>query len=331
MKAVIMVIKGNGDDYFYYRLLSLLKKRIPYPIKEVSKLRNAVYLIKSEPFWFIVKGYSSYQKLKTQEAFTNSLWQEGFAETYRFYVFNKEPLIIDQQLFGIIEYIKPSENLFSYESKHERKEAINLLEKYYKTTEHLVDVYKYIIPEHHLMQKWLERSEEFKRNNRIIRYFLDEQYIQLIENWADWSLKLLEKGKDFFQEGKKVVLHGDVAHHNFLRGKNNRLYLIDFDLISIGPKTVDYVQLANRFLPHIDWSFSQLEKMPVFRELVKNKAFLSALVYPSDLLREWNRFIRKNNFSSKALGNYIMPLTTNQFAKRKKFIDKIIYLTETIE
>lgn len=325
-----MVIKGKGDDYFYYRLLSLLKKSIPYPIKEISKLRKSVYLIKSEPFWFIVKGYSSYQKLKAQEAFTNSLLQEGFTETYRFYVFKKEPLIIDEQLFGIIEYIKPSEKLFSYTSKGNRKEAIDLLEKYYKTSENLVDIYKYIIPEHYMLKKWLERREQFKRNIPIIRYFLDEQYIQWIEHWADWSLASLEKDGSCFLEGKKVVLHGDVAHHNFLRGENNSLYLIDFDLISIGPKSVDYVQLANRFLPHIDWSFSQLEKMPIFNEFVKNKAFLSALVYPSDLLREWNRFIRQNNFSQKLLENYMVPLTTNQFAKRKKFVDKIIHLTKTI-
>ncbi|PKG24417.1 aminoglycoside phosphotransferase [Niallia nealsonii] len=325
-----MEIKGKGDDYFYYRLLSLLKKRIPYPIKEISRLRKSVYLIKSEPFWFIVKGYPSYQKLKTQEAFTNSLLQEGFAETYRFYVFKKEPIIIDQQVFGIMEYIKPSEKIFSYANKSNRKEAIGLLEKYYKTSENLVDIYKYIIPEHNMMKKWLERREQFKRNIPIIRYFLDEQYIQCIEYWTDWSLESLEKDKSCFLEGKKVVLHGDVAHHNFLHGKNNCLYLIDFDLISIGPKSVDYVQLANRFLLHINWSFSQLEKMPVFNELVKNKAFLSALVYPSDLLREWNRCIRQKNFSKKVLENYMIPLTTNQFAKRKKFADQIIQLTKII-
>ncbi|GKU81418.1 phosphotransferase [Niallia sp. NCCP-28] len=325
-----MEIEGKGDDYFYYRLLSLLKKRIPYPIKEISKLRKSVYLIKSEPFWFIVKGYPSYQKLKIQEAFTNSLLQEGFTETYRFYVFKKEPLIIDHQLFGIMEYIKPNEKLFSYTTKANRKEAIDLLEKYYKTTGKLVDIYKYIIPEHNMMKKWLERREQFKRNIPTIRYFLDEQYIQWINYWSDWSLEFLEQDKSCFLEGEKVVLHGDVAHHNFLRGKNSCLYLIDFDLISIGPKSVDYIQLANRFLPHINWSFSQLEKMSVFDEFVKNKAFLSALAYPSDLLREWNRFIRQHNFSKKVLENYMIPLTTNQFAKRKKFADKIMELTKII-
>ncbi|WP_445505595.1 phosphotransferase [Niallia sp. 03091] len=326
-----MEINNKGDDYFFYRLLSLLQKQIPYSIKEIARIRDDVYLIKTDQVLFILKGYSSYQKLKIQEAFTHSLHKEGFTQTYRFYLLSEEPLILDRMLFGCIEYIQPSDQTFSYQSKVYRKEALALLNTYYETTAKLVDSYKHILPKHQMIEKWMERSIQFKRNVPIIRYFLDEQVINTIVYWADWSLATLETEKHFFENGKKVILHGDVAHHNFLRGQNELLYLIDFDLISIGPTSVDYVQFANRILPIINWSFYQLEKMAVFQPLVKNKAFLIALAYPTDLFREWNRLIRQNNCKDKFTLHRLVQLTSNQFTKRKKFIHKIMKIIEKME
>lgn len=320
-----------GDDDFLYRLLSLLKKQIPYSINGIGRIRADVYLVKTDQVWFILKRYSSYQKLKIQETFTHSLYMEGFTNTYRFYLFNEEPLIVDRNLYGCIEYILPNNQAFSYANKANRQEALDVLNKYYETTTKLVDSYKYILPKHQMMEKWLERYSQFKRNRSIIRYFLDEQLINQLMYWAEWSLEHLERERHFFENGNNVILHGDVAHHNFLRGKNDLLYLIDFDLISIGPTSVDYVQFATRILPLINWSFYQLEKIDVFQPLLKKKQFLIALVYPTDILREWNRLIRQNKQTDKRSIQQLLQLTTNQFAKRKKFIQKIIKIVGKME
>lgn len=95
-------------------------------------------------------------------------------------------------------------------------------------------------------------------NRSSIKYFLDDYIISELISWANWSLAGMVRKRRFFQKEPSVILHGDVAHHNFLRDKNGKLHLIDFDLISIGPPSFDYLQYANRILPSIDWSLGKL-------------------------------------------------------------------------
>ena len=119
------------------------------------------------------------------------------------------------------------------------------------------------------------------------------------------------------------VLHGDVAHHNFLRDSKGILHLIDFDLISIGPPSLDYLQYANRILPSLDWSFERLAQFSVYEKLVGEKAFLYALAFPADIFREWNRLIREGSYRDQNKYNQVMDLTIGQFYSRKKFIDTL--------
>ncbi|WP_312093431.1 phosphotransferase [Niallia sp.] len=313
----------RGDDTFYYRLLSLLEKKIPAPILEISRIRKEVYLVKTSQFWIILKGYNSYQKLKIQEAFTRALKQEGFADTYQFYVFDDEPIIIDKKVFGMIEYISPHKDSFTYNSKWSRREALQLLEHYYAVTERLVEIYKYILPSFHLMKKLEQRLAEFKCNKRIIERYLKKDMIEEIIEWADTSFNYLKKHKEYLQTKSNVILHGDVAHHNFLRDVNNKLYLIDFDLISIGPRVGDYLQFANRILPNIGWSMQHLQKMRGYSDYFKDEWFLIALMYPTDILREWNRIIRNKDFNNDFLLEQVLLLTTDQYQKRKKFYHRL--------
>ncbi|WP_400242625.1 phosphotransferase [Niallia sp. JL1B1071] len=313
----------RGDDTFYYRLLSLLEKKIPAKILEISRIRNEVYLVKTNQFWMILKGYNSYQKLKIQEAYTRALKQEGFTHTYQFYVFNEEPLIIDKKVFGMIEYISPHKDSFTYSSKRNRREAIQLLEQYYTVTERLVEIYKYILPSFHLMKKLEQRLEEFRSHKSIIEHYLKIEIVEEIMEWAEFSFCYLKNHNEYLHTKSNVILHGDVAHHNFMRDANNKLYLIDFDLISIGPRVGDYLQFANRILPNIGWSIQQLQKMSGYTQFFKEEWFLIALMYPTDILREWNRIIRNQDLSNEFLLEQVLYLTTDQYPKRKKFYQKL--------
>ncbi|UQZ76614.1 aminoglycoside phosphotransferase [Niallia circulans] len=329
MKAVIYDFYHRGDDTFFYRLLSLLEKKIPIQIIELNRIRNDVYLIKTKQYWIILKGYNSYQKLKVQVAFTRALKQEGFTQTYQFYDFDDEPIIIDNKVYGLIEYLPPHRDTFSYHSKRNRREALRLLEHYYSVTERLVEIYKYILPTFHLIKKFEQRLEEFRGNLLIIEQYIKKDIAEEIMEWADYSLGLIKKQMDYLDTTPNVIIHGDVAHHNFLRVKNNELYLIDFDLISIGPRIADYLQFANRILPDIGWSLQDLQKMQVYADLFKDKWFLTALIYPTDILREWNRIIRNKDVNNDFLLDQVQLLTTNQYKRRKKFYQKLQQLVGT--
>lgn len=329
MKAVIYDFFHRGDDTFYYRLLSLLEKKIPFQIIELSRIRNDVYLIKTKQYWIILKGFTSYQKLKVQVAFTRALKQEGFTQTYQFYEFDEEPIVIDNKVYGLIEYLPPHKDSFSYHSKRNRREALQLLEHYYSVTERLVEIYKYILPTFHLMKKFEHRLEEYRMNIPIIEQYVKKDIVKEIMEWADYSFDSIKNKIDYLDTNPNVILHGDVAHHNFLRVRNNELYLIDFDLISIGPRIADYLQFANRILPDIGWSIQDLQSMQGYADLFKDKWFLMALIYPTDILREWNRIIRNKDVDNAYLLEQVQLLTTNQFHKRKKFYQKLQQLVGT--
>lgn len=140
-----------------------------------------------------------------------------------------------------------------------------------------------------------------------------------ILSWADWSLKGMLRESNLFNNDEKVILHGDVAHHNFLRSKNNKLYLIDFDLISAGVPHVDYLQYANRILPFMNWSLAELANCEKIKPLLHEKGFIYALAYPTDIFREWNRAIKEGTYLQQEKIQQLLELTVVSFKERQDF------------
>ncbi|MBT2688073.1 phosphotransferase [Bacillus sp. ISL-47] len=321
MKAVNTTVKNGGDDLLINRLLSYLQEQFPFKINEIKPIRKQVYLIRTKERVFILKGFSSYHRLKLQEAFTASLIKEGFARTYAFYEFAKEPpLFFDRTYYGCLEYIQPSEDSFSYHLKRDRLEGLDLLQTFHDTSEKLVPRYQTVLPTFRQADKWRERASLFLNNLPVIRYFVQKEIINELLSWADWSLKGIEEEAWLFKSGKQVILHGDVAHHNFLRAKNKTIYLLDFDLIAKGTPHSDYLQYANRILPFMKWSFEDLLRFPIIKKYMEETGFLYALAFPTDIFREWNRVIRDRSYLDPVKICPVLDLTVGQFAERQRFI-----------
>jgi thiamine kinase-like enzyme len=179
------------------------------------------------------------------------------------------------------------------------------------------------IPRQNLLKKWGDRAEGFKRNMKIINYFVPKQLTEEILDWSHMALEGMWENMGEFSGEKPVILHGDVAHHNFLRAKTGSLFLIDFDLISLGPEDYDLLQYANRILPFMNWSLNSLFEMKGFSGCLSNKAFLYGLMYPADIFREWNRVIRQKSYYNPARTSPIMDLTVKQFKARSSFIEQV--------
>ncbi|WP_248891945.1 phosphotransferase [Bacillus methanolicus] len=324
MKAVNMKGKAGGDDVFKNRLLTYLKKQIPFKIKEFIPIRKHVYYVKTDEIQFILKGYSKLKRLKLQEAFTDSLKKEGFLNTYSFYSFTKEnTLYFEQKYYGCLEFIEPHSEVFSFRNHKNRSEGLTLLCDYHLVTSSLIKRYESILPSFHLLEKWKERTALFSENLSVVKNFVADNIIHELLDWANFSLYHLEKEYDFFHSSPNVILHGDVAHHNFIRTKNNKLYLIDFDLISKGPKSTDILQYANRILPFLNWSVQELMVYPEITEFVKEKAFLYALMFPTDIFREWNRLVREKCIDNHIKVRQVYNMTIDQFYLRQRFMNEV--------
>jgi thiamine kinase-like enzyme len=322
MKA--MTIKKIGGDDYFNRLLSYLNHQFKEKITKMVKIREAVFLIETEKKKYIVKRYSSNHKLILQETFTATLRKEGFTKSYIYLQSPlKEPMSFEGKYFGCIEYIKPNEKSFSYRTYKNRMEGLGLLEEFHRITASIAPRYKTLLSISDIQAKWTERSTIFSENTTLLRYFMKEPFIDEMLDWANWSLNGMKENGDLFVKAPHVILHGDVAHHNFLRDSKGILNIIDFDLISIGPECLDILQYANRILPLIDWSFEFLANHKQIKKYLNEKAFLYALAFPSDIFREWNRMIREKSLSESHKYNQVVELTLSQFYLRRQFVKKL--------
>ncbi|WP_257009357.1 aminoglycoside phosphotransferase family protein [Bacillus sp. 7884-1] len=329
MKAMSMTFKQKGDDDYFIRLLSYLRSQFKEPIVEMVPYRKSVILIKTEKNTYMLKGFHTNKRLRLQEAFTSTLRKEGFAKTYLFvHPEIKDPLFFEGTYFGCMEYIPPNKTPFSFQSQKNRQEGLELLEQFHLVTSSFESRYRTLIAKGIIVEKWRDRETIFSSNLTTLKYFINEKILAELVDWANWSLNGMETDRSLFVNEPFCILHGDVAHHNFLRDSKGLLHLIDFDLISIGPPSLDYLQYANRILPSLDWSFERLSHFSQFQPLLNEKAFLYALAYPADIFREWNRLIREGSYREQHKYNQIMNLTVGQYYARKKFIDTLKMLTK---
>ena len=318
------MINNNGGDDYSNRLLSYLDSQFTEKIIKIAKIREYVYIVETVQNKYVVKGYSSHNKLRLQEAFTDTLKKEGFLKTYSFvHHLSKTPLLFEGKYFGCMDYLAPDRKSFTFSTHRNRLEGLSVVEEFHQITGSVVPRYQTLLPFNDIQAKWQDRLKQFEQNLSLLHRFLKEKYHQEMVQWGEWALKGMKKYTDSFVKEPYVVLHGDVAHHNFLRDKKGRLNLIDFDLISIGPPTLDYLQYANRILPFLDWSLEELHRYPAMQAGLKQPAFLYALAYPADIFREWNRVIREKSYSNPAQFQQVIELTFDQYYLRRKMVETL--------
>lgn len=318
----INIIKG-GDDFFNNRLFSYLSKELNLKIEGIKQLRGNVFLIKSDQSKFILKGFNDLRKLKIQETFTSSLHKSGFDHTYRFHSLSDQPLYFENLYYGCLEYIEPHSRAFHYKYSSDRLEGVNLLENFHVRTQNLSHSYATLLPKTDLASKWRHRKNEFAQNTPRLNYHLSKDITDELISWADFSLTGFTRLKKNLESSKPVILHGDVAHHNFLRSREGKLNLIDFDLISVGSSSYDMLQYANRILPFLNWRLDLLAEIQHLNNWLNNDAFLFGLLYPADILREWNRLLREDSRLNIYRTAPILELTTSQFHQRQQFQEEV--------
>lgn len=320
----------SGDDLVLNRLFSYLKEELVTPIESIQPIRKNVYLLQTNNQLVVLKGFSHLRKLEIQKAFASSLRQEGFRYSYIFQNLEKDaPLFLDGTYYGCLEHIpQSSSSPFSYESEIERKDGLRLLEEFHQTTGKLSRRYQTVLKEYNLMLKWRERAARFINNLSVIKFFVQQEILNEVLEWADFSLKGLESEITLLNSHDPVILHGDLAHHNFIRGIDSKLYIIDFDLVSIGSPACDYLQYCNRILPSLEWSLNELTKYDQIQPFLNNRGFLYALIFPTDIFREWNRLIKARQYSSTFQVRQVLDLTVRQFFNRQNFVEQIKLVLE---
>jgi hypothetical protein len=184
------------------------------------------------------------------------------------------------------------------------------------------------VSEYKLFEKWKKRLASFKERAQEVKW--PKEIAPLLPEiifWGDYALdefnhqQYAQLSHAEMQKGQ--LCHGDVAPHNFLLPRNGEAMLIDYDLITAAPRVIDWLQFTNRIMPFWKWRYEKI--VPALPEeclqYFRKKWFLQALVFPTDLYREWNRAFSS---SSPISVDQVTRFTLSDFAHRKNFVKKII-------
>ena len=313
--------RQNRDDFNRDRLFLHIEKKWTLKINEIKTIKPNVYLLYTNGGKRIIKGYKNPERLNLQIKFSQSLHQNGFQftsfyENHR----NLKPIVFnDERYWGIMPYIENSFR-FTFSSLEDRLEASRLINTFHTYSKSILQQFSPFIPTFNLYAKWIFRLKMFYSRRSSIEFYIGKEKFKVIESWSNWSLHFLYSELQNAYEESLTIVHGDVAHHNFVRDINKTLYLIDFDLISIAPPSFDYVQFANRISAYANWSFQELRSYPELEKYLQKRWFLCALLFPTDILREWNRYFRLSPLQQINELELIKTATEKQVEGRKEFV-----------
>jgi hypothetical protein len=313
---MILKTKDKGGDGFQNRLLFLLEEALGDKYIRLKKIKEGKWAVQTGKEKWFLKLYPTSQKFRVQKRVTETLRQEGLLNIPGYHPIheNSEDMEIEGKVAGLTEWIDTDE-MFTYHSFSERQSALSILGEFHHSSQKILMEREIILslPEQKLVEKWTLRLEEFIRNKGKLSIYIPPA---MIDTYIRIGQKALQGVVLYGFSEERCLLHGDLAHHNFLRDVHNELHIIDLDLIAKGPSEIDYIQFANRILPFFNWSLAKLwehEPLSAFKE---NQPFLYGILFPSDVFREWNRFFREGPVYQNNVWQYLMEMTVKQFHPR---------------
>ncbi|MFX3674499.1 MAG: phosphotransferase family protein [Paenisporosarcina sp.] len=187
-----------------------------------------------------------------------------------------------------------------FDSSKDREDSLNLLHKLHQTGDKFNWKKCKFLHEINLNKKWEHRLEKWLHASPFLHQHMGKTKTNRITNYAE---KAIDKIKPLPSKNL-TILHGDVVHHNFVRDKKGKMYLIDFDLACIGAKEVELILWMHRVLPHLDYEVHKLfQHHPTLHSLNKNA--LQYLLFPNELLREW---LYASSLSERQLTTFLPKL-----------------------
>jgi hypothetical protein len=270
-------------------------------IKSCTQIKENLFKVQTDTGTFILKGIGDFQNIQSSIVLNHLLKENGFFMGLEYMELpNGLYYMFEGQLIWTMTRYIPPKRPFSFLREDDRKSGVEVLKSFHHYSAMLIPALSSFLKRENMLIKWETRLDKFEQNLPILTQWFNSSAISEIVYYSKTSLEQLKKA-DFAVPGSdEVVLHGDVASHNFVKSTDNKTYLIDFDLISIGKAEWDDVQYASRILPFIKWDKKRFLQIPIYQYYLKHPWFWIALSFPMDILREGNQF-------SETVQNHSIP------------------------
>ncbi|ABO67872.1 MULTISPECIES: phosphotransferase [Geobacillus] len=273
------------------RLFFLLSRQYRIVIRQAVALKPNVIAIATSHGSFVAKAYHSLVAAERQAWLLAALRRSGFFAA---------PAVVPIGHGGVItaggrhwlltEYVA-SARPFVFVNECDIKDGLQALHSYHVATARIVCDKRAAmrLPSVQLYEKWRRCYDEFCRHLPFIETAMEKEDILFTLRWAHYCLATCGDYAQELAAEPVVIIHGDVAPHNFLRTAGGDVYMIDYDAAALASPGLDYWQYANRILPHIGWSYSALARFVPLGRWLEKSWFLHALLFPADVFREWRQ------------------------------------------
>jgi hypothetical protein len=289
-------------------------------VRYIVRLRPTVFFIQCEAESYILKGYNTYEQASKQIIFLQHLQQTGFRLTsyIRSFPSGLQYGCFYGKYWLLFQYIQHI-GVFRFDEEQNRRQAAAALDEYHCYAAKLPNQLLSQVPFLEWNAKWQMRTLKFQRYTSLISACIGSEITSELLRWAEFSLA----GLNSFDWSSQPYgfIHGDVIEHNFVRGEHT--YLIDFDCVSFGPILYDYVKYCYGILPFLNWSFAALTRYKELYPFLFNRAFLLALIFPGDIMREWDYFLELPSFLQEKFRRQLILFTKNNYELRFAFVEKL--------
>lgn len=306
----------QGDEMNYDRLSSFLYKNGMLDTRDMNSINRNVFYIKTfNDKSFILKKHRNKTRMEQQWSFFEQIKSPDIIPFEHFP--NQKKFIYDKSYYWTISpYIRGKK--LNYLVDKDRIESLETLKKFHGQASGINVLNR--LKKDIFYLRWYKRLQTFKKTYYI---FEDYHFKSLFEDIVQTTEKQLQIVSEIpwnrLEQKAKINgnwVHGDVASHNFIRNQK-RIFIIDFDLLLCAPQLYDYIQLGQRFLPYINWNLNRLLSYNMVEERYL-KAWLLAILIPSDVLREWIHFLY--NTSNRSIHNYLSKMEAD-WLKRQSFLN----------
>ncbi len=314
-----MIPKVNNQfsgDEFLYRLSSFLLKEGELHPEEISRINSDVFYLKTaDSAQYVLKRHRKKVSSEQQWDFFEAIDEVNIIPFIRFP--NGRRIISGDGYWTLAEYQQGKR--LRYTRDADRSAAVQALKSFHEKAEgiHL----QAQIKRGSYFFRAGQRLELFKKTHPFFElYGFENLYSDIVQQTALYLERSSAFSWEIREEQEKEQgkwMHGDVASHNFLHS-GDQTFLLDFDLLQQTTQLYDYIQLAQRFLPCLNWDPEQLFRYRMVADS-DMKPWLYAVGIPSDVLREWLHQLQTKEKSSLLV--YLEKMETN-WIERRYFLKK---------
>ncbi|MCW1927013.1 phosphotransferase [Bhargavaea beijingensis] len=225
---------------------------------------------------YSLKKYDSVQQARKVRRIHDELQNIGFPHILPIIGSADERAVIQPWL----DRARPAD----YSTREGRERTLSVLSLLHETSGHVSWESTGVLYRYPLIAKWEDRLEKFRSQKKKLVQLMGSQHYGAIVYHSEQALRTIRKTYD--PEEHCTLLHGDVVHHNFLKGPDGKYVMIDFDLACIGPSGTETALWIHRVLSHVDFNLDYLcGEQPGLASL--SASSFNLLLYPNELLREW--------------------------------------------